>query len=306
MRPFFAFLRLGRLQLLIGGFVFHALGTAMALYRGAAFDPGVFLWGQAAITSIQLATHFSNEYFDLTADRANPTPTRWSGGSRVLPDGKLPRWSALAAALVCSAIALVAAVTLALNRPSIPLVPCMILLALILSWSYSAPPLHLHSRGLGEFTTALLVPGLTPLLGFYLQSHHLEVFPFLAIFPLCCLQFIMLLMIEFPDEAGDRAVGKNTLVVRLGSNRAARLYNLVLALVYLCLPILLWAGLPSWIAFAVLGTLPFALLQCWRMASGAWAQPAQWNRLAFMSVFLLIAAASLELLAFSILLGLKG
>ena len=39
------------------------------------------------------------------------------------------------------------------------------------------------------------------------------------------LQVAMLLAIEFPDAEGDRAVGKRTLLVRLGVERTARLYS---------------------------------------------------------------------------------
>jgi 1,4-dihydroxy-2-naphthoate octaprenyltransferase len=304
MRQFLAFLRLGRLQFLIGGLIFHALGTAIAIFRGAPFDPRIFLWGQVAITTIQLATHYSNDYFDLAADHANPTPTRWSGGSRVLPDGEILPRTALITAILLSGIALVASLILAANLPDAPLTLPLILLALGLSWGYSAPPVHLHSRGLGELTTAILVPGITTLVGFYIQMHHFEWLPFLAIFPLSCLQFVMLLMIEFPDAAGDRLVGKNTLVVRLGSDRAAKLYIAVLLTAYAALPLLISAGLPIQVGALMLFTAPFALWQMWRMAHGAYANPAAWNSLAFISVFLLTSAALLECLAFALLIGL--
>ena len=50
------------------------------------------------MTSFQLMTHYANDYFDLEADRANQTPTTWSGGSRVLPAGELsPRVALIAA-----------------------------------------------------------------------------------------------------------------------------------------------------------------------------------------------------------------
>jgi 1,4-dihydroxy-2-naphthoate octaprenyltransferase len=305
MRGLLAFLRLGRLHFLIGGFVFHALGTAMALYQGALFDPCIFLWGQAAITATQLATHYSNDYFDLAADRANRTPTRWSGGSRVLPENILPPRTALMAAVVLSAISLIIGIILALNLSDAPLVLPMLLLALGLAWAYSAPPCRLHSRGLGELTTAILVPGMTTLVGFYLQSRHFETLPFMAVFPLCCLQFAMLLIIEFPDEAGDRSVGKNTLVVRLGGRRAALLHNAVLFMAYASLPILVLTGLPLQVAAAGLCTAPFALWQGWRMKRGTWGKLTAWNSLSFVGVFLLVSTAILECLAFALLIGLS-
>src|SRR5688572_22864696 len=101
------FLRLGRLQFLVGGVVLHMLSVAVALFRGAPFDVSLFLWGQVAITSTQLAVHYSNDYFDLAADRANRTPTRWSGGSQILPQGQIKPKIALWTALILSLVTLV-------------------------------------------------------------------------------------------------------------------------------------------------------------------------------------------------------
>src|SRR5688500_7323080 len=82
-------LRMGRPHFLIGGLLLHWLGVAMALASGAPLRLPALLWAQAAVTIIQLMTHYSNDYFDLAADQANPTPTHWSGGSRVLTGGWL-------------------------------------------------------------------------------------------------------------------------------------------------------------------------------------------------------------------------
>lgn len=88
-------LRMGRPLFLIGGLLLYGLGVAMALAAGAPLDLPALLWGQAAVTTIQLMTHYCNDYFDLAADVANRTPTRWSGGSRVLPEGWLAPRAAL-------------------------------------------------------------------------------------------------------------------------------------------------------------------------------------------------------------------
>lgn len=304
MGKLLAFVRLGRLQFLVGGVVLHLLGVAVALFSGAPFDVNLFLWGQVAITCTQLAVHYSNDYFDLAADRANNTPTNWSGGSQVLPQGQIKPQFALWAALILSLITLIAAFRLATLQPDAPLIFPLIGLSLALSWAYSAPPLRLHSRGLGELTTALLVPGLTPLLGFYLQSATLALLLLLTIFPLCCFQFAMLLTIEFPDASSDALVSKRTLVVRLGGKRAAWLHNFVLLLAYISLPVLVVLGMPPLIALAVIAASPFAMLQGGRMMSGAWSQPEQWNNMGFTSVALLIGTAALELLVFLLLVGL--
>jgi len=302
LRRILDFIRLGRPLFLVGGFLFHALGVVIALYTGARLNLPALFWGQVAITSIQLMTHYSNDYFDLAADRANQTPARWSGGSRILPAGLLPPRVALIAAIGLALLALAATLVLGLWLTA-PLTIPLLLLALLLAWGYSAPPLRLHSRGVGELTTALLVPGLTPLVGFYLQAGLLELLPFLAVFPLCCFQFAMLLSINFPDAAGDAVTGKRTLVVRLGSEQAARLYVAILSAAYLSLPLLVWSGLPLPVALAAGLLAPAAAWQIWRVRRGAWANPAAWDSLAFWSIGLLMGTAALETAAFLWLLA---
>jgi len=294
-----AFVRLGRPLFLTGGFVLYGLGAAIAARAGAAIDGHRYLWGQIAITATQLMTHYCNDYFDYAADRANLTPTRWSGGSRVLSAGELSRAVALIAALALAAIAVAATVCLVARAGAAPGVAALLAAAIVLAWEYSAPPLRLHSTGLGELDTALVVALLTPLVGFHAQAGRLDARPALALLPLCCLQFAMLLAIEFPDAAGDAATGKRTLVVRLGADAAARLYQIALVIAYGSLPLLAIAGVvPAAVAMLALLPAPIAAWQWARMRRGAYRQAAKWESLAFFSVALLIATSAAELVGF--------
>jgi 1,4-dihydroxy-2-naphthoate octaprenyltransferase len=298
IRPLTNFVRLGRPLFLAGGFVFHALGVSIALYEGATINLSALLWGQVAITAIQLMTHYSNDYFDLAADRANPTPTRWAGGSRVLADDLLPPRVALIAAVALAAVALLTTLYLGLFvRAAVWAIP-LLLLALFLAWEYSAPPLRLHSRGLGEATVAVVVPVLTTLVGYTLQMGRPAWLPLLATLPLACLQAAMILVINIVDAAGDQQVRKRTLVLRLGAAQAVRLYHGLLLTAYGLLPVLVLAGLPLLAAAAVLLPLPLALWQAWRMARGDWQNQATWDSLAFWSIGLLMGTALLETAAF--------
>ena len=320
-----AFVRLGRPQFLLGGFLLFGLGSAAAVaVLQARFDRLAYAVGQGAITCIQLMTHYANDYFDLEADQANATPTRWSGGSRVLPAGLVSPRLALKAARLFGALAALLVALMALrgwawiglgdsrsgataSSPSMAntvTVAAVLILAALLAWFYSAPPLALHSRGLGEVTTALVVTGLTPLAGFLLQvgggggaGRGLVVLG-AALWPLAALQFAMLLAIEFPDAAGDAAVGKRTLVVRLGGPGAAALYRAVLVAAYGALPLFLVAGAPRPVMVAAGATAPLAAWQFWRLGRGAWSNARRWEGLAFCGVATLVATAALELAAF--------
>ena len=295
------FVRLGRPLHLVGGFVFNGLGIAAAIYLGTTIDWTAAVWCQLAITSTQLMTHYSNDYFDQDADAAVLTPTRWASGSRVLPDGLVRPRVALIAALFWAGIALSAAAVLAATGSTPQLTLLLLMLAIFMAWSYSSPPLQLNRNGLGEITGALLVPGLTTLLGFQVQTGRLALLPVLAVVPLCFFQFAMLLSVNFPDVAADAQVGKRTLVVIFGPERAAQLFLAALTLAYLLLPVLILLGLPIQAALAVLLTLPIAAWQAWRIRQGAATDPNYWEALAFWSIGLLMTAALLETIAFLIL-----
>ncbi len=294
----FAFIRLGRPHFLGGGFILYGLGVAIAIHEGVPFRPGAFVWGQIAVTAVQLMTHYANDYFDLDADRANTNRTHWSGGSGVLVSGVISPGVALLTALCLAAVAISVIAILAFVLETGALSSLLLLLSLLLAWFYSAPPARLHSTGLGEASAALVVAVLTPLVGYTLQAGNFSVLPILVAIPLALFQFAMLIIIEFPDAAGDRLSHKRTLVVRLGKLRAARLHNLALLLAYASLPLLVLAGLPVRVALVILIGLPLAGRQFWRMANGAWAQPSCWNSLGFTSIVLLIGTAFLEGLVF--------
>lgn len=295
------YLRLGRPLFLGGGVIFHALGVSIALFQHVPLNFAALVWGQMAITAVQLMTHYSNDYFDFAADRANNTPSQWSGGSRMLVEGRvsveLARATAVAWGLTAFIVTLILGVFIQPAWATIPL----LLLSLFLAWEYSAPPLQFHSHGVGAVIVALIVPTLTPLIGYYLQAGHFTRLTFLASFPLALLQMAMILVIDFPDAQGDRLAGKKTLVVRLGTSHTARLYVFLLGLVYLLLPSWLAFGLPSLVGMAVLLPLPLAGWLGWQMSHGAWQNPTQWNKLGFASVVLLMVTAVLVTAVFLIL-----
>ena len=293
-----AFVRLGRFKFLGGGFVLYALGAAVAAVSGHAhaIDGRRYGLGQACVTAFQLMTHYANDYFDYEADRANATPTQWSGGSRVLAQGELPRHVALIAALVLAAAGIgLAAITT--HAAAAPAVAGILVAIAVLAWEYSAPPLRLCATGLGELDTAVVVTALVPLLGFALQAPDFAGAGLLAmaLVPPFLLQLAMLVAIEFPDAAGDAATGKRTLVIRLGAARAARLYAVLTAAAFAWLPVGWALGLPARVALCAAIPAPLAI---WRIArAGEHRDPAAFERLAGSAVALLVATSIAELAA---------
>lgn len=304
IRSIRALIALGRPKFLIGGFVMHFLGASAALFSGIPLNLVALLWAQVAITSAQLMTHYANDYYDLWADRANRTPTNWSGGSRMLALGLLPVDTALWMALGLGGISLAANLYISTVIQPGWTTFLVMFTAQALAWYYSAPPLRLHSTGLGEITTAVVVTGLTPLTGYVAQAGAIGSEILLAVLPLCCMQVMMLLAVEFPDYEGDKRAGKRTLMVRIGPAAGARLYVALAIAAYAMLPLLVWAGLPVWVALAAASTSPLAIWQTAKIVRGDWRNPACWNRFAFYTITLLMLTALAEGGAFFLLSGL--
>ncbi|NNJ12315.1 prenyltransferase [Chloroflexales bacterium ZM16-3] len=287
---------LGRPLHLLGGTLFYGLGVAAARVAGAPPRWPLAAVGLLAVLAAQLMAHYSNDYFDLEADRLNHAPTSWTGGSRVLPEGRLPPRAALFAALACAALALLLAALAAAISPAPAMSLGVLLLAITLAWAYSSPPLRLNWRGLGEVAGALLIPGMTCLVGFVLQAGAIMPLPLLLVIPLCLFDFMQLLAANVPDAEGDALAGKRTLVVRLGLRRASRIYLVALAVGYAALPLLVVWGLPWRVALASLGATPIALWLAVQAARG-WRDRGRWDALGFWSVGLLVGTALCQLAA---------
>jgi 1,4-dihydroxy-2-naphthoate octaprenyltransferase len=147
-------------------------------------------------------------------------------------------------------------------------------------------------------SATLVLSVLTPLVAYYLQAGRLAHVPFLAIIPLCFLQFNMLVSVAIPDAEGDRYVNKRTLVVVLGRATTARLTLFMLTLAYASLPIVVWMGLPPLVGLAFAMSLPLGVWLGYVMWHRAWSYPKQWSKLALLNIAVLLSAATFEIGAF--------
>jgi 1,4-dihydroxy-2-naphthoate polyprenyltransferase len=208
-----AFVRLSRPLFLYGGFAGVALGAALASYRGLRLDLATYLWAQGLVTAFQLMTHYANDYFDRDVD-LDASRTPWSGGSGVLPSGALPAQVALIAALVCAALGLAVAARFAVvGNLTVAAIGIAIL---VCAWTYSAPPLRLSARGLGELDAALAVGVLVPATGYAAFTGRLDGAILSTVVATAGAMLTMMLCVEIPDCGFDLMAGKRTLVVRWG------------------------------------------------------------------------------------------
>jgi 1,4-dihydroxy-2-naphthoate octaprenyltransferase len=272
-----AFIRLGRPKFLLYSTVLFGLGTAAAVHAGERIDLALWARGQLFVWCVHLMTHYCNEYFDLEADRANPSPTAWTGGSRVLVQGLVSPATSLAAAhvllFVCGA--------LAATMPT-PTARGMACATVALAWFYTAPPFRLNYNGLGELTVATVLNGLWPLLAFHLQATRFSPALLCALVPTFVVQLVRMMVMNLSDYEGDRRVQKRTLVVLLGPVLAVRVFAVGQLVAYGAIVAFLSAGvLPAPVGAAMLVTSPIALWQTRRLLRGAIRDPRQANSVVF-------------------------
>jgi 1,4-dihydroxy-2-naphthoate polyprenyltransferase len=216
------------------------VGTSWGYRAAGELNLAVLLLALAAIVCVQASINLLNDVFDelsgndrLNAERIYP----YTGGSRFIQNGVL---SIRAMALWAIALLLLAALFGALLMLEKGLTVLLFgLVGVALGVLYSAPPLQLSARGLGEAAVAIGF-GCLPVAGAaWLQSSESALGALLLSLPISCWVMAILLINEVPDRAADAATGKRTLVVRLGLGKTAMLYGLLQALALASIALLL-------------------------------------------------------------------
>ncbi|WP_414469113.1 prenyltransferase [Methanobacterium sp. ACI-7] len=207
-------IKLGRPMFLFDGFLLFLIGALFAVLFNAQFDLTKFLMGYGVLLLCHLAVHYGNDYYDSKTDSFfGPSPV--SGGSGVLIDNpELKQFSKnFAIFLNISSITLAAIFMFIYSYPV-----GFFLLAVfgnLLAWFYTAPPIKLAYRRLGELSNALYGV-LLPSAGFFTLMGYLSI-PFLIFtIPLAFSRLVLTNSANTPDMEGDRLGGKITLVVAKG------------------------------------------------------------------------------------------
>jgi 1,4-dihydroxy-2-naphthoate octaprenyltransferase len=253
-------LRTTRLPFLTATIVPVLLGIAIAARQGA-FDLVTAILTVIGASFVQLGLNVANDVFDTVqgADDANVTPTQFSGGSRVIQYGLVSlRQMAGLSALFYILAGIIGLALLALRGS--PALLTIGVLGFIVSIGYTAPPLKLVYRGLGEVAVAA---GFGPLmlLGAYVVQTRgsLTWEPVVASLPIALLVALILYVNEIPDRRGDARAGKRTLPVRLGRSTVIAGYRVAAVAAYAILVVGVALGLLPIPTLLALLTIPLAV-----------------------------------------------
>lgn len=241
------------------------LGSAMAAACGCGFDALRAAVALALALLAHAAANAWNDHHDAVsgADALNPAPLApFTGGSRVIQQGQASAADARRLALALATLVVLGGLWLALQAGGVLVV--IGLAGLLLGWAYSAPPLRLMARGLGELAVAaawwLIVVGADAT-----QRGAWHLVPAVSAVPFALLVANILLINGVPDAPFDARVAKRTLAVRLGPAGVAAAYTALALLAHGALLVAWRALIPPTTAWWGLASAPLSLAAAARL-----------------------------------------
>ncbi len=225
-----------------------------SLLARPCFNIGNFFYGLAAVVFTHLSANLANDYADSLsgADWKDRHFYKFFGGSKLIQEGVLTEkfYLYLAVAFFSAAWIFILFLAKTINSSLIIVFYSMILL---FSWAYSAKPLQLSYRKMGELVIFVLFGPVLVMGGYFIQT---QIFPtregFLLSLPFGFLTTAILYSNEVPDFTTDKASGKLNWVSLIGQNKAFVIYLVLEIAAFFSIGMNLILGLLSpfaWLSF---------------------------------------------------------
>jgi 1,4-dihydroxy-2-naphthoate polyprenyltransferase len=229
------------------------VGSACAVVAGS-FSWLAFALCMLGGMALQAGTNLTNDYFDwkLGADHSGSL-----GPSRVIQVGRLSPRTILAGGILFFVLGGIAGLVL-MGLAGWPIL-LLGLLGVPLAYGYTAPPLKLAYRGLGELNVFLLMGPLMVMGGFLVHRATGLKLALTASLPIGCLVAAILHANNIRDLDDDRELGKHTLATMVGSRWAKIELDALLGGAYVALLVGVVTRVLPWPSLLAFASLPIAL-----------------------------------------------
>ncbi len=235
--------------------------AALLAVRRPGFDVGLLVLALVGITLAHVANNLMNDLFDAEVGADTVDYPRALYAPHPVLSGMITARRLAVAALVVNVADLAILITLTVFR-GWPIL-AFGLGGFLLSFAYTAPPLRLKKRGLGE-PDVLLVWGPLMVCGTYFAAvGHVTWEIALASVPYGLLCTAVLMGKHIDKATYDEPLGIRTLPVRLGEVRARQVTKGMMVAFYVLVVVCTAVRALPWPALAVLVALP-TLVKVWR------------------------------------------
>jgi 1,4-dihydroxy-2-naphthoate octaprenyltransferase len=176
--------------------------------------------------SLHAGANIVNDYFDSKSgnDWVNKNVTPFSGGRQFIQQAILSPKATLLNGIFCFTLGGALGILILLLTHSV-FILILGLAGILGGFFYTAPPVKLGYRGVGELFIAFLF-GILPVYGsYYLQTGKIDMLPLSASCVIGILIFLVIFINEFPDLDADKQADKRTLIVRYGVKVGVLIYR---------------------------------------------------------------------------------
>lgn len=190
------------------------LGTAYSFYKTGSINWSIFIFVLLAGAFLHAGVNVLNDYYDSlngTDDFNTQRIYPFTGGSRFIQNEVLTNEQTRNFGIILMLLVVFIGFFLVLQVGVSLLV--LGLFGMLIGWAYSAPPLKLNSRGLGELTVFIGF-SLLPLGAWLSQTGELSKSVVLVGLPLGLLTSNLLYINQFPDRKADIYANKMHWVAR--------------------------------------------------------------------------------------------
>jgi len=227
------------------------VGTSLAASEDV-FKPLRFVCALIGSIFIQIGTNLANDYSDArrgadTEDRLGPVRVTAGG---LVPPRRVLTWTYVAFGIaVLAGVYLIAVAGWELLAVGVA--------SIVAGVFYTGGPKPYGYEGLGELFVFLFF-GIVAVVGsYFVQTEDLERAAFDLAVPVGLLAAAILVVNNVRDIDTDRRAGKRTLAVRVGREKARRLFTLMIAFAYIALVGIVFE-LSAWVLLPLL-TIPLAV-----------------------------------------------
>jgi 1,4-dihydroxy-2-naphthoate octaprenyltransferase len=228
-----AWVKISRLQFYPMTWVAYTLGAVASSSTSQKFDLRVYGLGYLFLFLVELFTILTNEYYDYATDSRNKNAGPFTGGTRILVEGKLGFHEVRIGILTVLGVVIgLGYMLLRIDRDvSSSSILLLLLIGIFLGAGYTAPPLKLSYRGWGELTVGLTHSPYVIECGYIFQGGSWRSpLPWLICIPLFFATLAAITLAGIPDRLADREVSKRVWAVIWGARGAA-----ILASFFVCI-----------------------------------------------------------------------
>ncbi|MEN6469809.1 MAG: prenyltransferase [Smithella sp.] len=284
----------------IVGILPFVLGTMLAYRLARAFSLEVFILGIAGVILIMLSTYHSGEYFDQKENAISSRlhQNQFAGGTRMIPEGKMPPGVALWTSIITLLMALTIGIVLQFVYQTGPYTLVLGCLGALPGFFYSTEPIRLVKRGLGEMFIGFCFGWLPVASSYYIQTATIAPVINWLWLPIGLSIFNVILLNEFPDYEADVATGKKNLLYRIGKQKGNVVYiifNLLTCLTMLLSPCF---GIPFKVIYFYLPFVPVALFIVYQILNNRHEDPRRLELLCGLNIAVNIGTSLAFILAY--------